>query len=120
MLRIMNLGFAGDLLSSPMMWLCIDCETCTRACMQLVRVHLFIRRIQQIALQEGYVSVAFIRSWKLARKTIYSRFIEKTDSLLLFPAVSSTNSQSTFCPKEIQSCIPAVEENSTCRGLWGG
>ncbi|MGA7875668.1 MAG: 4Fe-4S dicluster domain-containing protein, partial [Desulfoferrobacter sp.] len=96
MLRMMNLGFAGDLLSSPMMWLCIDCETCTQACMQRVRVHLFIRRIQQIALQEGYVSVAFIRFWKFAQKTIYSRFIEETDSLLLFPAVSSTNSQPTF------------------------
>jgi len=117
---MMNLGFAAELLSSPMMWLCIDCETCTHACMQKVRVHLFVRRIQQIALQEGYVSASFVRSWKPAQKIVYSRFIEEIDRLLSFPAVSSTSSGPTFCSKQIQSCIPAVEENSTSRVLWGG
>jgi len=82
MLRMMNLGFAADLLASPMMWLCIDCETCTHACMQRVRAHLFIRRIQQIALQEGHVSAAFVRAWKLVQKTVYCSYIDELNRLL--------------------------------------
>ena len=119
MLRMMNLGFAAELLASPMMWLCIDCETCTHACMQRVRVHLFIRSIQQIALLESHVTATFVRSWKQAQKIVYSRFIEELDRLLLFPAVSSTGFEPTFCSKQIQSCVPAFEENSEGRGVMG-
>lgn len=91
MLRMINLGFAAELLASPMMWLCIDCETCTHACIQRVRAHLCMRRIQQIALQENYVSAAFVRSWKQAQKIVYSRFIEAIDRLLSFPSVKPSS-----------------------------
>ena len=98
MLRMMNLGFAADLLSSPMMWLCIDCGTCTRACIQRVRVHLFIRRIQQIALQEeGYVSAPFVRSWKHFQKVVYARFIQEVNSSISLPSTPA-GTESTFYP----------------------
>jgi len=82
MIRMMNLGFAADLLISPMIWLCIDCETCTQACMQRVRVHLFIRRIQQIALQEGRVPATFVRSFKLIQNTVYAHFIKQVQNVI--------------------------------------
>jgi len=109
MIRMMNLGFAADLLVSPMMWLCIDCETCTHACTQRVRVHLFIRRIQQIALQEGHVSAAFARAWKLAQKVIYCSFIEEVNRLLAvqeaavtLPGKSAQNHFAQLCPPALK------------------
>lgn len=114
MIRMMNLGFAADLLASPMMWLCIDCETCTQACVQRVRVHLFIRRIQQIALQEGQVSAAFVRSWKLTQKVIYCSFIDEVNRLLDDQEVAETLSTKTGRQKFAHYCSRSLRNEIAC------
>jgi heterodisulfide reductase subunit C len=101
MIRMINLGFAEELLKSPMMWLCIQCESCTRACTQRVRVHLFIRRIQQLALQESVVNAAFIKSWKLAQAALYSWYIGAIDKLLTAVSPLPVNPEQTLCEQTI-------------------
>jgi heterodisulfide reductase subunit C len=101
MIRMISLGFAEDLLRSPMMWLCIQCESCTRACTQRVRVHLFIRRIQQLALQESVVNATFIKSWKLAQAALYSWYIGAIDKLLTAVSPLPVNPEQTLCEQTI-------------------
>jgi ferredoxin len=101
MIRMISLGFAEDLLRSPMMWLCIQCESCTRGCMQGVRVHLFIRRIQQLALQEGFVRAAFIKAWKLAQAPAYSWYINVIDNLLEAVVPLPVYPERTMCERAV-------------------
>ncbi|MBW2053108.1 MAG: 4Fe-4S dicluster domain-containing protein, partial [Deltaproteobacteria bacterium] len=83
-LRMANLSMKGDILDSPSIWLCLACEKCTNACTQRVRGHLIIRRLQEMALEQGFVDNEFPRRWKEVQIALYARFVEKIDSLFNF------------------------------------
>ncbi len=82
--RMTNLGLAEDLLKSPSIWLCIACQRCTDACSQEINGHLLIRRLQKLALEEGYVGKEFLYRWKDADKALYAQLLEEIDSLFGF------------------------------------
>lgn len=87
--RMVNLGLAEALLASPSLWLCIGCRRCTDACSQCVDGHLMIRRLQELAIKEGFVDAAFPLRLKSLNKMIYPIFLDKIDALFGFPAVVS-------------------------------
>ena len=79
---MVNLGMEEEILKFPSIWLCIACQRCTEACGELVSGHNIIRRLQELALEEGMVDKGFPLRWKKAQKAIYPIFIEEIDTLL--------------------------------------
>ena len=82
--RMVNLGLAEDLLKSPAIWLCMACQRCTNACDQEIKGHLLINRLQELAVEEGYVDGDFAFRWKKADQALYPRLLEEIDALFAF------------------------------------
>jgi len=85
--RMVNLGLEEEILKSPSIWLCLACQRCTEACGELVSGDLIIRRLQELALEEGIVDKGFPFRWKRAQKAIYPLYIKEINSLLGFDPV---------------------------------
>ncbi|UCF94962.1 MAG: 4Fe-4S dicluster domain-containing protein [Desulfobacterales bacterium] len=84
--RMANWGLADELLDSPSIWLCIACQRCTDACSQQIKGHHMIRRLQELAVEEGFVGRDFPSCWKKADYTLYPFVLEEIDALFGFPA----------------------------------
>ena len=82
--RMVNLGLEEEILKSPSIWLCLACQRCTEACGELVSGDLIIRRVQELALEEGMVDKDFPFRWKRAQKAIYPLYIKEINSLFGF------------------------------------
>jgi len=82
--RVTNFGLAEILLKSPSIWLCIACQRCTDACSQDIKGHLLICRLQELAVEEGYVDDDFPYRWKEAQKVLFPPLLEEVDSLFRF------------------------------------
>jgi heterodisulfide reductase subunit C len=80
--RMVNLGLAEELLSSPSIWLCVQCGRCTDACTQLVDGCQMIARLRELAVQEGKVDADFPLQVRQAQKQIYVRLLDEIDDLL--------------------------------------
>jgi len=83
-LRMANLRMRGDILDSPSIWLCLECERCTNACTQRVKGHLIIRRLQELALEQGFVDKNFPQRWQEIQKVLYIQFVEEIDFIFNF------------------------------------
>ncbi len=82
--RMVNLGLEEEILKSPSIWLCLACQRCTEACGELVSGDLILRRLQELALEEGMVDKGFPFRWKRAQKAIYPLYIKEIDALFGF------------------------------------
>ena len=82
--RMVNLGLEQEILKSPSIWLCIACESCTKACSQLVSGHDMIRRLQELAVKTGSVAPEFPLLWKKAQSFLYPRFVREIDAIFDF------------------------------------
>ncbi|MFP3870169.1 MAG: 4Fe-4S dicluster domain-containing protein [Syntrophobacteria bacterium] len=80
--RLAVLGLLDIVLSSPSLWLCMGCQSCTKACPEKVKGHLLIRRLQEMALEEGYVDVNFLYQWQRAQGELYRVLLDRVQSLL--------------------------------------
>jgi heterodisulfide reductase subunit C len=49
------LGMRKEVLSSPVIWLCLQCYACTAKCPQNVRFREVIRALREMAVKEGLV-----------------------------------------------------------------
>jgi len=87
--RMVNLGLAEALLTSPSIWLCIGCRRCTDACSQRVDGHLMIHRLQELAIEEGFVDAAVPFRLKSLHKMITPLFLDNIDELFGFPSTVS-------------------------------
>jgi len=81
--RMVYLGLEKEILKSPSIWLCIACQRCTEVCSQLVKGHLIIQHLQELALEKGVVDSSFPFRWYEAQKAIYPRFIKEIDALFM-------------------------------------
>jgi Fe-S oxidoreductase len=79
--RLTNLGFPEAILASPSLWLCIGCESCTKACGQKVKGHLMIRRLQQMTQEQGFVNPTFPSQWQSAQEELYTLLLDRIDAL---------------------------------------
>jgi heterodisulfide reductase subunit C len=82
--RMVNLGLIEELLQSPAIWLCIGCQRCTNACSQLVKGHLIIESLRQLAVSEGFVANNFPFVWKECQQSIYGKLLNEIDLLFGF------------------------------------
>lgn len=82
--RMTNLGLQEDLLKSPSIWLCLDCQTCTRVCGQEIKGHLIIRHLQEQAVAKGFVDQDFPNRWQEMRKSLFARYLQEIDNLMGF------------------------------------
>ncbi|MBW1727733.1 MAG: 4Fe-4S dicluster domain-containing protein [Deltaproteobacteria bacterium] len=80
--RLANFGLKDDLLRSPSIWLCLDCQSCMSACSQGVKGALIIRQLQHIAYKEGFVAKDFPVRWQELKGEVYGQFIREIDKLL--------------------------------------
>ncbi len=58
-IHMVILGLKDRVLSSPIMWYCLLCSTCSFVCPQDVRFSEAMAVLRQMAVQEGYVSASF-------------------------------------------------------------
>jgi heterodisulfide reductase subunit C len=82
--RMVNLGLTETLLQSPALWLCIGCQRCTNACSQLVKGHLIIERLKQLAVSEGFVAEKFPLAWKEYQQSLYNQWLDEINLLFGF------------------------------------
>ncbi|MGD9245106.1 MAG: 4Fe-4S dicluster domain-containing protein [Desulfobacterales bacterium] len=80
--RLANFGLKDDLLRSPSIWLCLDCQSCMSACSQGVKGALIVRQLQHIAYKEGFVAKDFPVRWQELKDDVYGQFIREIDKLL--------------------------------------
>jgi heterodisulfide reductase subunit C len=80
--RLANFGLKDELLRSPSIWLCLDCQSCISACSQGVKGALIIRQLQHIAYKEGIVPKDFPIRWQQLKSEVYRQFIHEIDKLL--------------------------------------
>ena len=81
-IRMAVMGLKEEILSSPALWLCIECQTCTQVCKQGVKGDLLIRRLKGMAVEEGRVDKAFPERWEHVRQEVYGVFLDRIRSLM--------------------------------------
>jgi len=82
--RMVNLGLTDELLSSPSIWLCLDCGRCTSVCSQLVDGREIIRRLKADAIQRGIIDRNFFPRLEQANRLVYNRWLREVDALFGF------------------------------------
>ena len=59
-IRQVLLGMRKEVLSSPVIWRCVQCYSCTAKCPQNVRFREVMRALRAMAVEEGYANVSLI------------------------------------------------------------
>jgi heterodisulfide reductase subunit C len=80
-MRMVNLGLIDEILNSPSIWLCLNCERCSEACGQLAKPHQIIKGLQEMAKLRGIVDSNFPFRMEQAEKLIYMRFIKEINKI---------------------------------------
>ena len=88
-IRMVNLGLAEELLSSPSIWLCLSCGRCTDACGQLVDGRQILERLQTAAVSNAVVTQIAIFRMKEAEALIFSHFLDMVDDIFSFKGPAS-------------------------------
>jgi heterodisulfide reductase subunit C len=68
--RLANLGLAGELIASPEIWYCAGCRRCSRICPNAVQPETVIRYARAAAVRCGVVAVSAVRRFQ----ELYRRF----------------------------------------------
>jgi heterodisulfide reductase subunit C len=92
-IRMTTLSMSAELLRSPSLWLCLQCQQCTVSCSQLVRGHDIIRQFQEMAVAEGIVDDQFLDRLTAADRIIYPQFLNEIDALIGMFSGSSTTTR---------------------------
>lgn len=79
-IRMAQLGLVEDLLSSPELWFCSTCYSCTEVCPQGVTPKDIIRVLQNLAVKKGYVPKGY---QKIAENIVKTGWAQKVSSFKL-------------------------------------
>lgn len=63
-IRQVLLGMRKDVLSSPVIWRCVQCYSCTAKCPQNVKFRDIMRALREMAVAEGYVDKEMLEEVK--------------------------------------------------------
>jgi heterodisulfide reductase subunit C len=77
-----HLGLTEELLHSPAIWLCLECNRCTEACTQGVDGRSMIRSLREFAVENGVVDPAFFACLEKSNRTIYPWFLNEIDAVI--------------------------------------
>jgi len=81
-IRLANLGLSGELLKSPVIWLCLGCQRFTDACSQTASGHDIIRQLQRQAIATGIVDPHLPIRLLDADRIIYPNCLDEIDTLI--------------------------------------
>jgi heterodisulfide reductase subunit C len=81
-IRMTNLGLTEELIKSPSIWMCLNCQRCSQTCSQLVSGHAVIRRLQSLAIERGHVDNDFPARLVQLDRTIYPQLLDEIDNLI--------------------------------------
>lgn len=59
-IRQVLLGMRKEVLSSPVIWRCVQCYSCTAKCPQNVKFREIIRALREMAVAEGFADASLI------------------------------------------------------------
>ena len=59
-IRQVALGMRQEVLSSPVIWRCVQCYSCTAKCPQNVRFREITRALREMAVEEGFVDASLL------------------------------------------------------------
>ncbi len=60
-IRKVLLGMRKEVLSSPVIWRCVQCYSCTAKCPQNVKFREVMRALREMAVDEGYARAGLLR-----------------------------------------------------------
>jgi heterodisulfide reductase subunit C len=60
-IREVLLGMRKEVLSSPVIWRCVQCYACTAKCPQNVQFRYVMKALREMAVDEGYVDAGLLR-----------------------------------------------------------
>jgi heterodisulfide reductase subunit C len=83
-MRMVNLGLIDEILQSPSIWLCLECERCSDACGQLAKPHQIIKGLKEMAKLKGMVDSYFPFRIEQANRLVYERYIEGVNAIFGF------------------------------------
>jgi heterodisulfide reductase subunit C len=83
--RMANLGLVEELLSSPSIWLCLQCGRCTEACTQAVDGCAMIAGLRDLAIAGGHVHPDFPQRFAEAQKPLYAHLLRGIDAVFESP-----------------------------------
>lgn len=61
-IRMVLLGMRKEVLSSPVIWRCVQCYSCTAKCPQNVRFREVVRTLREMAVAEGYADASLMEN----------------------------------------------------------
>lgn len=61
-IRMVLLGMRKEVLSSPVIWRCVQCYSCTAKCPQNVRFREVVRALREMAVAEGHANASLLES----------------------------------------------------------
>ncbi|MGV9103169.1 MAG: 4Fe-4S dicluster domain-containing protein [Promethearchaeia archaeon] len=76
-IRMAQLGLVEELLSSPELWYCSTCYSCTEVCPQGVAAKDIIRVLQNIAVKRGYVAKGYQKIAESILKTGWAQKVSR-------------------------------------------
>ncbi len=77
LVRSAMLGYARDamILSAP--WVCLQCQSCSRACSHHVQGHLVALALREAAQEEGWVDDRFLKTWHEKDKQLFQHHMDE-------------------------------------------
>ena len=79
--RLLNLGRQDEILDSPSLWLCLECQACTDACTQQVPGHMVIRALQEMSMARGLAPTDMRRRLWAIEHALLPRYLDEVDAL---------------------------------------
>ncbi|MEJ5347270.1 MAG: 4Fe-4S dicluster domain-containing protein [Desulfosoma sp.] len=77
LVRSAMLGYARDVMVSPAPWVCLQCQSCSRACSHNVQGHLVVLAVREAAHEEGWVNDRFLKTWQEKDKQLFQKHMDE-------------------------------------------
>lgn len=81
-IRQVLLGMRREVLSSPVLWRCVQCYSCTAKCPQNVRFREVMRALREMAVAEGFVDEAVLNEMEEIGKVAQTLRRNMADALV--------------------------------------
>jgi heterodisulfide reductase subunit C len=99
--RMVNLGLEEDLLSSPGIWLCVQCGRCTEVCGQGVDGCRMIASLRELAVRQAVMGEGVQLRIEKAQQPLYTRFVDEVDALMGLESGGRKTPASTCIPTAV-------------------
>lgn len=71
LVRSALMGYGREAMMSPAPWVCLQCQSCSRACSHRVQGHLVALALREEAERQGWVDAEFLKAWQEKDKALF-------------------------------------------------